>query len=272
MLLLFDTSTMTAVTALAVPEGRAVVGEKVYLRADGGSAMLLAGAAELLASAGVGLDAVTGIVVNRGPGSYTGLRVSYALAQGLAATRGLPFVGVPAYAAFGEQFRLRQAALCVCFDARSRGVAWLTFPPGETQPLRAGEQGGGGRGTTRLELGSDRVLLQIAPAAAIPGLVPRPCRLVGPGLGAVRRAMDAVPPGDMEFVTGSDRPAPVHLLALGGRRLEEGGEDPVTTSPYYLGTMEAPPAARAAAVRGPRRGTREDADTADTADTEGEDT
>jgi tRNA threonylcarbamoyl adenosine modification protein YeaZ len=244
MLLLFDTSTTTAVTALAVPEGRSVVGQKSYPRAEGGSALLLRGATELLASAEVDLDALTGLVINRGPGSYTGLRVGYALAQGLGEARGLPSAGVPSYVAFGEQFRPAEAALCVCYDARSRGVAWVTYLPGETEPLRVNGYRGSGRGTTVLELGEEKVMLQIAPAAAIPGLIPRPCRLVGPGVGAVRRAMGEVPPGDMECISGSDRAAPEHLFLLGARRLEEGGEDPVTTRPFYLGTMEAPPAAR----------------------------
>lgn len=240
MLLLFDTSTTTAVTALAVSDGQAVVGEKVYPRPQGGSARLLAGVTELLHSSGVDLGAVTGIVLNRGPGSYTGLRVGYALAQGLLETRGIPSVGVPSYAAFGEQFRPARAALCVLYDARSRGVAWVTFPMGQSQPLRAGSERASGRGTTVLELGEERVLLQIAPAAAIPGLVPRPCRLVGPGVGILRRSMGGVPPGDVECISGSERAAPAHLCALGARRLEEGGEDPVSTRPFYLGTLEAP--------------------------------
>jgi len=240
MLLLFDTSTTTAVTALAVSDGQAVVGEKVYPRQEGGSARLLAGVTELLDSSGVDLDAVSGIVLNRGPGSYTGLRVGYALAQGLQETRGIPSVGVPSYAAFGEQFRPARAALCICYDARSRGVAWVTYPPGESEPLRAGSERAAVRGMTVLELGEERVLLQIAPAAAIPGLVPRPCRLVGPGVGVLRRSMGGVPPGDVECVSGSERAAPGQLFALGARRLVEAGEDPVTTRPFYLGTLEAP--------------------------------
>ncbi len=242
MLLLFDTSTTTAVTALAVADGRTVIGEMVYPRSAGGSAHLLEGAVQLLTSAGVDLEAVTGLVLNRGPGSYTGLRVGYALAQGLGEARGLPSVGVPSYAAFGAQFRPAEATLCVCYDARSRGVAWVTYLPGQSEPLREGQEKGAGRSTAALALGEDRVLLQIAPAAAIPGLVPRPCRLVGPGVGVLRRSMGEVPPGDMECIAGSERAAPEHLLTLGARRLEEGGEDPVATRPFYLGTMETPPA------------------------------
>ena len=90
-----------------------------------------------------------------------------------------------------------------------------------------------------MELGEEGVHLQTAPAEAVPGLVPRPCRLAGPGVGAFLAGLDHDPPDDVEVITGSDRAAPEHLLRLGAGTLVAGGEDPLKSLPFYLGTMES---------------------------------
>jgi tRNA threonylcarbamoyladenosine biosynthesis protein TsaB len=50
---------------------------------------------ELLGEAGVTLDAVTGLVLSDGPGSFTGLRVGAAVAKALVQARGLPLWTAP---------------------------------------------------------------------------------------------------------------------------------------------------------------------------------
>jgi tRNA threonylcarbamoyl adenosine modification protein YeaZ len=48
----------------------------------------------LLRSAGIPVEALEAVVATRGPGSFTGIRVALATAQGLAAARGIPGHGV----------------------------------------------------------------------------------------------------------------------------------------------------------------------------------
>lgn len=244
MLILFDTSTTTGVVALSDADAQSVIGERQYPRAEGGSSLLLTGIEELLAVNGLDIDAMTGIVVNKGPGSYTGLRVGYALAQGLSEAREIPVVGIPSFQAFASQHRVNTSSLAICYDARRRGIAWVTYIQGDEDPLCAGSpirrSSLASSGREVLELGEDRVLLQFAPPAALPGLVPRPCRLVGPGVEVFIDRLGDLPPEDLELIIGSDRPAVGHLLRLGAKSLMGGGEDHIRVTPYYLGTIEAP--------------------------------
>lgn len=56
----------------------------------------------LLREAGVDLQDLHGIAFGRGPGSFTGLRVSVAVAQGLAAVHGTPLLPVSSLLCLGE--------------------------------------------------------------------------------------------------------------------------------------------------------------------------
>ncbi len=244
MLLIFDTSTTDGTVAVADSDNLAIVGQRQYARIEGGSSLLLAGLEEILEADDLTKSALTGIVVNRGPGSYTGLRVGFALAQGLAESLGIPVVTIPSYSAFAVQFQESGTSLAVCYDARSRGIGWVTYLQGHKEPLRAGESLTDGSshqaGTETFELGSERVLLRLAPPLALPGLIPRPCRLVGPGIASLGKQLEETTPDDIELVTDSECPDVKYLLQLGARNLQVGGEDHSRMTPFYLGTIDTP--------------------------------
>jgi tRNA threonylcarbamoyl adenosine modification protein YeaZ len=243
MLLLFDTSTRTAVVALADAEGMAVLGERAYEPDRGGSAMLLDGARHLLVDAGSSLDALTGVIVNKGPGSYTGLRIGYALAQGLSESRQIPIVGIPSFQAIADQHRKREEALIVCYDARTRGLAWITYQAGHGGPqlARDGAILHSPSGLhDRLIVGGRPVAVTVAPVAALPGLIPRPCRIAGPGVGVLLKQMEEEPPEDLDVISDSDRPNTASLFRLGAGQIQAGGEDPTDVEPLYLGNIVAP--------------------------------
>jgi tRNA threonylcarbamoyladenosine biosynthesis protein TsaB len=74
---------------------------------------------ELLAAAGIGLADLSGIAFGRGPGSFTGLRVSAAVAQGLAAASGVVLLPVSSLLCLAET-AAREAGCeraLVCVDA-----------------------------------------------------------------------------------------------------------------------------------------------------------
>jgi tRNA threonylcarbamoyladenosine biosynthesis protein TsaB len=81
---------------------------------------------ELLAAAGIELAALDGIAFGRGPGSFTGLRVSTAIAQGLGAAAGVPLLPVSSLLCLAETaWREARCERClVCIDAHMGQVYW----------------------------------------------------------------------------------------------------------------------------------------------------
>jgi tRNA threonylcarbamoyladenosine biosynthesis protein TsaB len=95
LILAFDTATDVATSAL-VQDGE-VLGERVSR-----AVRVLDDFEDLLGDAGLGASAVEGIVVGRGPGSYTGLRMGLVTARTLSFSLGVPVAGVSTLAALAE--------------------------------------------------------------------------------------------------------------------------------------------------------------------------
>ncbi|MFV1996288.1 MAG: tRNA (adenosine(37)-N6)-threonylcarbamoyltransferase complex dimerization subunit type 1 TsaB [Verrucomicrobiales bacterium] len=88
-LLAIETSSPEA--GLAVLENGEVVAHADFSSDRAHNAVIFAPLAELLEAAGEGLDT---IVLGTGPGSYSGVRVGIAVANGLSLARGIPVAGV----------------------------------------------------------------------------------------------------------------------------------------------------------------------------------
>ena len=83
----------------------------------------------LLESAGIGLDALDAIAFGRGPGSFTGVRIAVAVAQGGAFGAGCPTVPVSTLAAMavGEYRRTGRRRVLAALDARMGEVYWGVY-------------------------------------------------------------------------------------------------------------------------------------------------
>jgi tRNA threonylcarbamoyladenosine biosynthesis protein TsaB len=94
---------------------------------------------ELLEGAGLGVRDLDAIVFGRGPGSFTGLRVAAALAQGLALAADRPIVAVSSLAAAAQRAwrELGAERSLVCVDARMGELysAAFAIEAGRAQPL-----------------------------------------------------------------------------------------------------------------------------------------
>jgi tRNA threonylcarbamoyladenosine biosynthesis protein TsaB len=95
----------------------------LYLRqASAFSRPLLRSIDQVFAWAGCTLDRLTGLVVNIGPGAFTGLRVGLATAQGLAMASGKPVVGCSAFEALVALAPAWEGMICPLLEARKGEV------------------------------------------------------------------------------------------------------------------------------------------------------
>jgi tRNA threonylcarbamoyladenosine biosynthesis protein TsaB len=172
---------------------------------------------EVLAEGGISLAMLDGIAAGVGPGSFTGVRISVAIAQGLALGAGLPVVPVTSLEALALQAIGEGAErVLACLDARMGEVYWGCFAADPAQALIA--------------LGT----LEVGPAAAV--RLPAGERYRGIG-----RGFDAYPElaGLAGLEIGSDDrralPSARAMARLGALRLRAGqGLDAADLAPQYV--------------------------------------
>lgn len=126
VVLALETSTELCSAALAVDgriETRAATAPREHTR------HILVQVDELLGEAGVTAGSLAAVAFGRGPGTFTGVRVATALAQGLAVARDLPLLPVSSLAALAwKAWSERQASpVLAVMDARLEQVYWGMF-------------------------------------------------------------------------------------------------------------------------------------------------
>ena len=95
MLLALDTSTLTC--AVALYEEPVVIGEMMWRTASHHTVELAPAIADLLRRCSATPSDLKAIAVALGPGSFTSLRISLALAKGLALSLSIPVIGIPTF-------------------------------------------------------------------------------------------------------------------------------------------------------------------------------
>lgn len=176
-----------------------------------------------LHAAGLAVADLRGIVVSDGPGSFTGLRIGWAAAKGLAQERDLPLVAIPALAAAAASAAavLGSVPIAACFDAlrgQVFGAVYVVRP--------------------------ERLEVVVAPGVWTPeelmATTPeRPRAAVGDGAVRYRSALEGWT-GSRALDVRALRPTAASLLALVslagvGRRIE----DPGAAEPDYGRPAEA---------------------------------
>jgi tRNA threonylcarbamoyladenosine biosynthesis protein TsaB len=236
-LLAFDTSTESMALAVQTEAGRWVH------HAPGGaqaSAQLLPAAEALLQRAGRRVQDVSAIGFGRGPGAFTGLRTSCAVAQGLAFGLGCPVLPVDSLLLVAEQARRAVGAsdgfeLAVTMDARM----------GEIYAGRyRHEAGRGGTGWTVLQ---PPALWAPEDLAEAWGQAPPP-RVAGSALPLFGPALAALWQPEQRLDIGDDRASA--LIELVDRAWRAGaGVDAAEALPLYLRDKVAQTTAERAAAR-----------------------
>jgi tRNA threonylcarbamoyladenosine biosynthesis protein TsaB len=120
---------------------------------------LVVGAIDLLLlAAGIAPTALEGVVATRGPGSFTGIRVSLATAQGLAAARGIPAHGISSLLVQAARTSQRP---CLAVQPARRGFLYAQ---------RFERDGAGGSNTTATVVPADSLPAADAPVIAPTGV------------------------------------------------------------------------------------------------------
>lgn len=116
-ILALDTS--TEFCSVAVWQDGAVQ-QRVVHAGQSHSTVLLEMVDAVLQDGGLRLDALDGIAYGAGPGSFTGLRIACATAQGLAFAAGIPLMGIGTLQALAEGCGAERV-IC-CLDARMQEI------------------------------------------------------------------------------------------------------------------------------------------------------
>ncbi len=125
MELAIDTSTETASVVLSL-RGK-VIAESSWQAGRNHTVELMPRLIQLLSQAGASLKDVGGIIVAKGPGSFSGLRVGMSVAKGLVLALGVPVVGISTLEV--EAFPNAGTSLPVCpiLDAGRGEIAAALF-------------------------------------------------------------------------------------------------------------------------------------------------
>ncbi|RDW20037.1 tRNA (adenosine(37)-N6)-threonylcarbamoyltransferase complex dimerization subunit type 1 TsaB [Oceanobacillus arenosus] len=120
-LLAIDTSNQ--VLGVAILKDEQIIGEVVTNIAKNHSVRLMPAINQLMNEVGLTPDELNKIVVAKGPGSYTGVRIGMSTAKSLAWALDIPIVGVSSLEVLAYQGRFFDGVICPFFDAR-RGMVF----------------------------------------------------------------------------------------------------------------------------------------------------
>lgn len=191
---------------------------------------ILSMAEEVLAEGQTSLSMLDGMAASVGPGAFTGVRITVAVAQGLAFGAGLTVVPVTTLEALALQVLEDPAARAIaCLDARMGEVYWGCFAWDARRGVR--------------ESSASRVG---APASV--SLNPSGCYLgIGRGFAAYPE-LAALPGVKIDARRSAALPNAREIAQLGALRLAaDGGLDPADLTPLYLRDKVAFTAAERAA-------------------------
>lgn len=184
------------------------------------SRRLLGSIQQVLAATGIGWPEVDAVAVSLGPGSFTGLRIGMAAAQGLALATGLPLLGVPTLDGLAAQVTAADLPLCCLLDARRGQVycGWYRRVDDRWQPE------GGAR-------------------ALSPGLLvaelDRPTLVAGPGILAATAHLSACPMARL-VPQAALHPRAAMIGLLAAEQLVTGNRDSLSPLvPLYVRASEA---------------------------------
>ena len=218
-LLALETATLAGGAAL-LDRGR-VVGQSLLNIALTHSERLMAVVDRLLQDCGWDVAELDGLAVSIGPGSFTGLRVGIATAQGLALALRVPVAPVPTLDAMAATLPFAEWPVCPLLDAR-KGEVYLSFYRWTGEAMKR-----------------EWDYLALSPEAAVERIT-TPVILLGDGVPACRPFLDRLGAGVRIASPAHSLPSPATVGELGQQMIESGqGVPGEALAPLYLRPSEA---------------------------------
>ena len=222
LLLALDSADATCSAALwdsARPAAGAFLGHRRLAPGGGQADHLIALIDDLLRALDLDYAALDLLAVNRGPGSFTGVRSAVAAARGLALSAGLPVLAVGSLETLAAAVPAGPEPLLAALDAR-RGEVYVQTFDGQKRPRTA-----------------PAVRTPEQAAAQLPAAGPG--RLVGSGAGLIR----AVLPGDRAVIVETAELDARWVAKRAAERLNSGEtpQDGYALHPLYLRPPDARP-------------------------------
>lgn len=214
MELAIDTS--TAVASLALAEQGLVKAELTWRSEMNHTVELLPNIVHMMTLAKVGPQALSAIIVARGPGSFNGVRVGVAMSKGLAVALNIPLVGIGTLEVMAFPHRHSGLPICPLLPAGREEVAVALFRQRRGRWLRLWEE---------QLLTPDGLFSRVEGKTLFCGEIPQPLMLLlEQSLGS--RAV-------VEATQGIRRAG--YLAELGWQRLQQQAVDnPASLQPIYL--------------------------------------
>ncbi len=124
---LLSLDTATQACSIAVSQGDDLIVESTIVTRQTHSRHLLSLIRDALDRAGFKVSDLDGIVVTRGPGSFTGLRIGISTAKGLAKAHNIPLLGVSYLECLAWQSGMIDGVVCALMDARRDEVYFALY-------------------------------------------------------------------------------------------------------------------------------------------------
>lgn len=184
--------------------------------------VLMTAVQNVLSQGGMTVSSLDGLVVTRGPGSFTGLRIGISTIKGLAAATGIPIVGVSSLAVLAHQAPVDARRVCPMIDARRREVYWSCYERNESELIRVDEETAGSAGNVAGKMASG-------------------CLFIGNGAQLYRQVIEQRSPKPVRFAEEADHVLqPAVVARMGLSRLIAGEIDELDTfAPVYLRKSDA---------------------------------
>ncbi len=185
------------------------------------SEYLLPGIERILEQAGCKITDIDLIAVTKGPGSFTGLRISMATAKGLAFGLNIPVISVPTLEVYQHQFSWFDGTVMPVIDARKQRYYTAAYRQGKLD-------------SEYLDLKSEDII-EIA-AQRLPVLV------AGPDAAVFQRELEErsiALPENIYFQLHDTSPPPKSIIESARRYYALHGADHSTAGPLYIRKSEA---------------------------------